>query len=511
MKKVITISIVLLIAVSMLFAVACSSGKSNYNNDANIQTNDNSNNDANSQTNDNSNNDNDDVEYYTLTINNNTANNSIAIQSGAINILSQDSFSKEYNSEVFLRSVGVPVGSNIIWTRSDGETFTGSTYSFKMPKYDLSISVILLVEQHKLIVNNQASADGISLLNSIDDSYDYNENVILEANNVPAGYSIKWIRSDGVTEYGNTYCFSMPAVDVTITMEKYKLYEYDSLDSNIIYYGRYPQELVENTSIINALQSKSGQNTISFDSSVWNRCTNDSNMWYQDYYLNGEKYRGIYYSKDNQYRTNNGFSKNTFYWFKWAPVKWEVLNVSDGKALLISSIVLDAQVFYSAKTSGVFTHNGGSGYANNYELSDIRIWLAESFCAEVFVDAEESILQATMIDNSSASYGGSPSYYECNSCYDKLFLLSYSEVNTYFELKSTQTVSTSYAKCQGLIKYSSEYSDWRLRSPDRDTTGDNSNKYIGADGNIYGTSALSSTGKKTNTLGGIRPACWINL
>lgn len=122
--------------------------------------------------------------------------------------------------------------------------------------------------------------------------------------------------------------------------------------------GEYPQGIVKEQSIIDALDQKYLSPE---QSSSWIGFADRANdfdgpyMFYIDVVLDGQKYRGVYLKQyrpnvfgDNIARNNesaqkhNGFKLNTNYWFKYSPLVWLIIN--DGKQeIYLSKYVLDAE------------------------------------------------------------------------------------------------------------------------------------------------------------------------
>lgn len=286
-----------------------------------------------------------------------------------------------------------------------------------------------------------------------------------------------------------------------------------------VYYGSYPQSVVE-------ANEDNGLSSISFDASVWTDYgyyMNESESGFM-YYIdidadnnNSFDYRGVYFTKyrpynenlngqeSTSYQVNNEYYPNNIYWFKYEPIKWNILDKKDGKAMIISDLVLDAKEYQSYTTPGVeFTHNGGSGYANNYALSNIRKWINDTFYETAFNDLEKLIINITEVDNSVSSVYSSDNIYVCDNTFDKMFLLSYQENRKYYPDNSVYTTTTEYAKSQGVLVSTNTKtlggSYWWLRSPR----------------NNHDCMAWYFTSSPTNTYAyynyiGARPVCWINL
>ena len=261
-------------------------------------------------------------------------------------------------------------------------------------------------------------------------------------------------------------------------------------EGNYIYFGDYPQSEVTDSTLKSALTSSAGTLPTSSNSGSWTSYGGSvSNyMWYVDKEYEGEKYRGVYFtsyrpssttwssSSSNSYQDDNGYSTGTIYWFKYEPIKWRILSESNGKALILAELILDAQEFYPSTSS--HTENGTTIYANNWEYSTIRKWLNETFYNVAFNDLQKALIVATELDNkTTAYYGSSNSYATCqNNTTDKVFLLSYKDMlNTSYGFSSSyqdtakEKKTSDYAQVQGADTYtSSSYSGdgfWWLRSP----------------------------------------------
>lgn len=330
----------------------------------------------------------------------------------------------------------------------------------------------------------------------------------------PATYTSK-----GLGRYTVTFenaAFTTQTMDIDLDELKYNRVE------NKIYFGTYPQSLVSDDTIIASLNTKAGDHgTESWtDYNYYVSSSVTSFMYYQDidYDNNGTyDYRGVYFtqhrpyfytnssSAGNTYQDDNGYSANTVYWFSYDPIEWDILTESSGKALIIANLILDSQDYYPSSSTSSFSHNGGTGYATNYELSNIRKFLNENFYNTAFNNLQKGIIDTTEVDNSASSTGKSTNIFACNNTNDKVFLLSYVEATTYYASESArQANGTDYAKCQGLyVRTSGSYvgtSFWWLRSPRSDNAHYTCSASVD-DGSMYVYCNMY----------GVRPACWINL
>ena len=185
------------------------------------------------------------------------------------------------------------------------------------------------------------------------------------------------------------------------------------------------------------------------------------------------------------------------------PIEWIVLDVQDGKSLLLSKYVLDAQPYdYSAST-------------NVWKDCTLRKWLNNEFVKEAFPDTLRKILVLSEIDNGKGqdysfwSSGGS------ENTFDTVFVFSYAECMYYYDLYNQildeeilptyiVAIATPYACITGedqnpYLIWSGNICTWWLRSPSP-TSG-------------YGmySSTKPSFSFPTNRVQGVRPAVWIDL
>lgn len=429
----------------------------------------------------------------------------------------------KYGEEITLAATTNEGYTFLGWYDGETKVSSDSSYTFSMPAKNVSLEARYTINKYTITLDNQTGVSTISGITS-GNEYEYNTEITLTATDIPKGYFIKWTRSDGVVYVGNSYTFNVPAIDITITVTSAV---YQRID-NTIYCGTYPQTSVTDETLISSLNTLAGTLPTSSALGNWTdynyyiEDTITSYMYYQDidYDSDGDyDYRGVYFtqyrpyltsktsSTDNSYQDNNGYSTGTVYWFKYDPIEWDILTESDGKALIIANLILDSQDYYPSTSQSFFSHNGVKGYGNNYELSNIRKWLNDTFYNAAFNDLQKAIIEITEVDNSAASTGDSSNEYACNNTNDKMFLLSYKELTTYYTSdEARKAAGTDYAKCQGLLVSTSSsylgYSVWRSRSPFYD--------YANCAYSVYGDGRFCF-GDLGNAAYGIRPVCWINL
>ena len=354
--------------------------------------------------------------------------------------------------------------------------------------------------KYLITLNNQVEA--VKITGIMDGSkYEFDSQITLSAEGRLFKSTILWSRSDGVVYYGDNYTFNVPSYDLNITIS---IIPY-SRNLNKIYFGTYPQTRVDAT-------YANGLMDYSFDyDDTWTgynyyvSSEQTSFMYYKDVDTDGDgifDYRGVYFTQyrpdhcsEDVWENDNGYLTNTIYWFSYDSIEWDILEEDKGKALIVANLILDSQEYYSNRSG----HNDSEGYANNYELSNIRKFLNETFYNTAFNDLEKISIETTVVDNGVESINPSAASHACNNTNDKLYLLSLTEVqSTYYSTLERTPEASDYAKCQGF--FTDNYA-WWLRSPSE-------YNYGAFHINYYG---LPNTAYVDSTCVGVRPACWINL
>ena len=183
------------------------------------------------------------------------------------------------------------------------------------------------------------------------------------------------------------------------------------------------------------------------------------------------------YEQDND--TSNGYED----------IEWEVLDIQDDKALVISKYGLCAKEYNTYFTNVT------------WETCSLRNWLNKTFYSKAFSTEEQS-----MIVNSTATADENPNYNTDpgNDTTDKIFLLSITEAEEYFDSDSKRVCKpTVYAVAKGANEYDSDSCCWWLRSPGGSQR---SAAFVYDDGSIYYSGYCVDYDD-----GCVRPAMWINL
>ena len=189
-------------------------------------------------------------------------------------------------------------------------------------------------------------------------------------------------------------------------------------------------------------------------------------------------------------------------------IEWLVLDVQNGKSLLLSRYGLDAKP-YNTEWKDI-----------TWEECSIRNWLNNDFLNRAFTDTEKSAILMTNVDNSASQGYSGWSTSGGNNTQDQIFLLSYAEANKYLGVEHYWEVSgskqntksrvapTAFAKAQGAwLSDSNQTVDgeaagkWWLRSPG---VGRKSVASVFTDGSLcHGCINYDD--------GCVRPAFWLNL
>ena len=433
-------------------------------------------------------------------------------------IISKNSGTYKYETEIIISASSNP-----------GYTFNG--WYFNNEKYATSLSFTYTVTEsvtfearwtpikYTLVLNNQAT--GVSISGAISNSqYDCGESITLVAENIPNDYTIRWTRNDNSKYDGDTYSFSMTPYNVEITIELCEIIPPYTRDGDYIYFGSYPQSSVYDSSLIAELNEMAG--SVPTEENLYNwtdygyRREDKPVQYFQDIDYDNDgtlDYRGVYTLNHRLVYATNRYPGDSYikktYWYKYEQIKWKIVKEENGKVLIMTDKILDSQPYCKTNTEEEFEHNGGIGYSSNYELSDIRLWMNNTFYNCAFDNIQKSLIEQTLVDNSAETTKTTPNQLACNDTYDKIFLFSYQEALLYNLRYST---GTPYAYSQCL--YSTTYygyvsSVYWLRSPSSNSPGPFA-EYACIVSDSTTSNYIFST--STNWVDkGVRPVCWLTL
>lgn len=186
------------------------------------------------------------------------------------------------------------------------------------------------------------------------------------------------------------------------------------------------------------------------------------------------------------------------------PIEWTVLDVTDGKALLLSRFGLDAKPYHTENTE------------ITWEGCSLRSWLNGEFLQTAFSAEEQARLVTVDTDNSESQRYGPWELDGGNNTRDRVVLLSYAEANHYLGVEwenhgnaKARCAPTAWAVAQGAFVTKSDQTTedgdpagwWWLRSP-----GGSADKAC----NVPTVGSLSDA-VVTNEHGNVRPAIVISL
>ena len=162
---------------------------------------------------------------------------------------------------------------------------------------------------------------------------------------------------------------------------------------------------------------------------------------------------------DNWNKNGDVIIENTKYhktekdYFKYEPIKWRILQSENGEAFLLSDVILDKQLY-----------NENDKYVT-WEKSSLRAWLNKKFINTAFSDEEKEKINITEIVNQDNPVYGIEGG---NNTFDKIFLLSLSEVSEQQDGEKYGFLDDEIRAC-GKSDFSKTVSWWWLRSPGRNS------------------------------------------
>lgn len=161
---------------------------------------------------------------------------------------------------------------------------------------------------------------------------------------------------------------------------------------------------------------------------------------------------------------------------------WQVLDVQDGKALVISKDIIAREPYHES-----------NAYIT-WETSSLRTWLNDDFYHSLPSGVQRRITETQLHNPNNPGYGTSGG----RDTMDKVFLLSIDEANKYFPRKVDRAAESNIRE----DGYPLDLGIWWLRSP-------GARADVAA--YVYGSSVDEYGGKVGTDELGVRPAFWITL
>lgn len=263
-------------------------------------------------------------------------------------------------------------------------------------------------------------------------------------------------------------------------------------EGEYIYFGTYPQSRVEDDTIVSALNERAGGIPTISNTQNWtlfkffdDHKNNLGFMWYIDVEYSGEKYRGVYYIyvhfktsessthkakgtfipeiystdyqairiPENNRQNDKGYKDSTVYWFKYEPIKWRILNENGGEALILSKRILDRQAYNQERK---LTIDELPNCEDNYEYSDIRAWLNDTFYNTAFNELEKQLIVQRIISGASSIEHDDNDNKQDSENND----IDYANKQDYVFLLSEEDVTTS---TYGFDKHNNSYDPMRIK------------------------------------------------
>ena len=170
-------------------------------------------------------------------------------------------------------------------------------------------------------------------------------------------------------------------------------------------------------------------------------------------------------------------------------VEWLVLDVKDGKALVISKYALDCKQYNTSYTD------------ITWETCTLRKWLNNDFINAAFSGDEKAMIPTVTVSaDKNPDYSTNPG----KATQDQVFLLSITEANKYFSSDSARRCEpTDYAVANGAWESNRGNCWWWLRSPGY-------YQYYAAGVN-YGGDVYENDDFVYHAGSAVRPALWIDL
>lgn len=183
-------------------------------------------------------------------------------------------------------------------------------------------------------------------------------------------------------------------------------------------------------------------------------------------------------------------------------VEWIVLDVQDGKCLLLSKCGLDA-IPYN-ESDDIYLPKDST-----WAECTLRKWLNNDFYTTAFSSAEKSHILVTKNDNTDSQGNNEWTTHGGKNTSDRIFLLSHNEVfNQYLgSSENAECLVTPYAVSRGAISSPGIHTDgkltcgWWLRSPGLEQ---NHAEYV-----AYYATGVCEQSYTVSTSNGVRPALWV--
>ena len=177
-------------------------------------------------------------------------------------------------------------------------------------------------------------------------------------------------------------------------------------------------------------------------------------------------------------------------------VEWQVLDIQDGKILLLSKYAL------------VCARYNISPEETTWERSTVRSWLNNDFLNSAFAEEERRLIALSTVEAHK-----NPIYKRIdpgNDTHDHIFCLSVQEITEYLPTQTDRMCEpTEHAINRGTKLYSGNWCYWWTRTPGRDLT---QAVTVAGGGEMLTSGDIYFMGSSVNIeIDAVRPALWIEL
>lgn len=291
-------------------------------------------------------------------------------------------------------------------------------------------------------------------------------------------------------------------------------------DDDLCYIGQYPQTEVTDEALSASLNDAAGALPSTSDLGAWaiidNYYSGETTdcAYYTDVELDGEKYRGVYFTSyrshyvgesiaDNQtFQYRNGYRVDTVYWFKYEPIGWRIFEENKGKAKLVCSIALDCMQF-SNSLAPVADDGKTPLSPSDYRYSTVREWLNENFLEDAFSDSSRTKILLSISPSGAYVESGATDYVSILSR-NEMTAIKYGYKDSPADEDEMRIKACSdYARCMGIWQNDDGYCSYWLR-----------NAFVTHDDYLYCSyvdGKISNTRRADDSGTGVAPTILISL